>query len=78
MVLWRRTKLVVQHPGTVPYKGRGRKPYPKRVVDSKLRYAQLIKQREGYKVVKTSTRIILGDELEILDMFDASSFSSGV
>ena len=62
----------------VPYKGRGRKPHPKRVVDPKLKYAQLIKHREGGKVIKTSTRIVLGDELEILEILDASSCSSTI
>ena len=62
----------------VPYKVRGRKPHPKRVVDPKLKYAQLIKHREGGKLVKTSTRIVLGDELEILGILDASSCSSTI
>jgi hypothetical protein len=56
----------------VPYKGRGRKPHPKRVVDPNLKYVQLVKHREGGKVVKTSTRIVLGDELAILDLLDAT------
>jgi hypothetical protein len=62
----------------VAYKGRGRKPHPKRVVDPKLKYAQLIKQREGGKVVHISTRIVLGDELEILDILETSSCSSTI
>lgn len=62
----------------VPYKGRGRRPHPKRVVDPKLKYVQLMKHREGGKVVKTSTRIVLGDELEILALLEASSCSSTI
>ena len=62
----------------VPYKGRGRKPHPKRVVDPKLKYAQLIKHREAGKVVNISTRIMLGDELEIVEILDASMCSSAI
>jgi IS1 family transposase len=55
-----------------PYKGRGRKPLSKFVPDPKLKYAQVVKERENGTVVKVSTRIVLGDELEILDILDRS------
>lgn len=51
----------------VPYKGRGRRPLPKQVVDPKLRYAQVHKKRDSKgKIEEISTRIVLGDEREIL------------
>jgi hypothetical protein len=55
-----------------PYKGRGRKPSPKFIPDPELKYAQLVKERENGTVVRVSSRIILGDELEILDILDRS------
>jgi hypothetical protein len=51
----------------VPYKGRGRRPHPIQVVDPKLRYAQVHKKRDSKgKIEEISTRIVLGDETEIL------------
>jgi IS1 family transposase len=51
----------------VPYKGRGRRPLPKQVVDPNLRYAQVHKKRDSKgKIEEVSTRIVLGDEREIL------------
>ena len=55
-----------------PYKGRGRKPLPKLIPDPKLKYAQVVKERENGTVVKISTRIVLGNELEILEILDKS------
>lgn len=54
------------------YAGRGRKPLSKQVADPELKYAQVVKQRENGKVVHISTRIVLGDELEILALLDQS------
>jgi hypothetical protein len=56
----------------VPYKGRGRRPLPRIVPDSTLKYAQVVKERQNGKVVSVSTRIISGDEQEILDIIDKS------
>jgi hypothetical protein len=56
----------------VPYKGRGRKPLPRKVVDPDLKYAQVVKERENGKVVSISTRIVLGDELEVLEILERS------
>ncbi len=56
----------------VPYKGRGRRPLPKKVIDPDLKYAQVVKERQNGKVVNISTRIVLGDELQILDILDNS------
>jgi IS1 family transposase len=57
----------------VAYCGRGRRPGPKQVVDPALRYAQVHKQRNSKgKIESISTRIILGDEIAILnELFDA-------
>jgi hypothetical protein len=56
----------------VAYCGRGRKPLPKRVVNPSLKYAQVVKERKNGKIIQISTRIVLGDELEILDILDKS------
>lgn len=56
----------------VPYKGRGRKPLPKKVIDPDLKYAQIVKERQNGKVVSISTRIMLGNELQILEILDKS------
>ena len=54
----------------VPYKGIGRMPHPKQVADPQLKYAQVHKQRDAKgKIEKISTRIIIGDETEILNIF---------
>jgi hypothetical protein len=51
----------------VPYKGRGRRPRPRQVVDPALRYAQMHKKRDSKgKIEEVSTRIVLGDETQIL------------
>lgn len=57
----------------VPYKGRGRGPLPLRVVDPNLRYAQVHKKRDSKgRIEEISTRIVLGDEVGILNLlYDA-------
>jgi IS1 family transposase len=51
----------------MPYKGRGRKPKPLQLVDPQLRYAQVHKKRDAKgKLEEITTRIVLGDELDIL------------
>lgn len=51
----------------VPYKGRGRPALPKRVVDSRLQYAQVYKQRDRKgKLISITTRVIRGNEEDIL------------
>lgn len=62
----------------VPYSGRGRKPLPKRVVEPSLKYAQVVKERKNGKITNISTRIVLGNELEILDILDKSERSNTV
>lgn len=62
----------------VPYKGIGRKPLPIQVPDPCLKYAQVVKERKNGKVVGVTTRIVLGDELEILEIIEKSSCSKTV
>lgn len=52
----------------IPYKGRGRRPHPKQVVDPALKYAQVVKERQNGQVVNIKTKIVLGDELQILEI----------
>lgn len=53
---------------TAEYCGRGRRPQPKKVADPDLQYAQIHKERdEKGKITKISTRIVLGDEVAILN-----------
>lgn len=54
------------------YKGIGRRPLPKQIPDPDLKYAQVVKEREKGKVVNINTRIVLGDELQILEILDKS------
>lgn len=62
----------------VPYSGRGRKPLPKRIVATELKYAQVVKERKNGKITNISTRIVLGNELEILDILDKSKRSKTI
>jgi hypothetical protein len=62
----------------IPYCGRGRKPLPKRVVDPSLKYAQVVKERKNGKITNISTRIVLGNELEILDILEKSERSNTI
>jgi IS1 family transposase len=57
----------------VEYCGRGRPPGPKQAVDPALRYAQVHKKRNSKgKIESISTRIVIGDEVEILnELLDA-------
>lgn len=49
------------------YMGRGRPPLPVQVVDPMLRYAQVHKKRDSKgRIEEISTRIVLGDEVQIL------------
>lgn len=58
----------------VEYKGRGRKPNPILVPDEELGYVQVHKQRdEKGKIINISTRIVIGDEIKILTMFENAS-----
>ena len=60
------------------YKGKGRKPLPKLVADPQLKYAQVVKERENGTIINISTRIVLGDEIEILKILEKSNRSNTV
>jgi hypothetical protein len=54
----------------IPYFGRGRPAHPKQVVDPELCYVQVHKKRDSKgKIEDISTRIVLGDETKILNIF---------
>jgi hypothetical protein len=72
---WFYGEVLTQVYGTleeVPYKGIGRKPLPKQVPDPDLKYAQIVKERQNGKVVSIKRRIVLGDELKILEILEES------
>jgi IS1 family transposase len=60
------------------YKGRGRKPLPKWVADPRLKYAQVVKERKNGTIINISTRIVLGDEIEILKILENSERSKTI
>jgi hypothetical protein len=78
---WFYEEVLTQVYGTsepVAYQGRGRRPHPIQVADPALKYAQVIKERKNGKVVNVRTRIVLGDELEILDIIEKSKCSKTI
>jgi IS1 family transposase len=56
------------HEEAVPYSGRGRPRKPIRVVDNNLRYAQVIKHKEGGRLIEVEKRVIWGTEEEIINI----------
>ena len=54
------------HEEPVPYSGRGRPQKPIRVIDDNLKYAQVIKHKEGGRLIAIEKRVIWGTEEEIL------------
>jgi IS1 family transposase len=63
----------------IPYKGRGCKPHPRQVVDPGLRYAQVHKKRDSKgKIEEITTRIVLGDEREILLLLEDAKRSKTI
>jgi len=62
-----------------PYKGRGRPPLPKRIVDKELKYAQVYKRRNDKgKLIDITTRILIGNEREIMEVIRASGRSKTI
>ena len=57
---------------SVPYSGRGRPPHPIQIVDNTLKYAQVVKHKTNGRLTEIETRIILGDEQEILSIIQAA------
>ena len=59
--------------GQVPtYSGRGRPPTLKRPVPG-WKYLQVVKQRQNGYVVRTSRRVVYGDEEKVLELLGAST-----
>lgn len=59
--------------GQVPtYSGRGRPPTIKRPVPG-WKYLQVVKQRQNGYVVRTSRRVVYGDEEEVLELLGGST-----
>ena len=56
------------HEEPVPYSGRGRPKKPIRVVDAKLKYAQVIKRKQRGRLVGIEKRVIRGTEEEIVEI----------
>lgn len=55
----------------VPYNGRGRPSKPIKLIDKDLCYVQVHKQRDAKgKIEKVSTRIVLGHETRVLEIFE--------
>ena len=52
-----------------PYSGRGRPPTIKRALPG-WSYLQVIKQRKNGYVVRTSRRVVYGDEKEVLEFLE--------
>jgi hypothetical protein len=59
---------VIEQP---PYKGRGRKPFPRLVPPSDLRYAQVCKKRKKGRVVEVVQRVVFGDPEEVMSLLGA-------
>jgi IS1 family transposase/transposase-like protein len=57
---------------------RGPKPKPKLVPPSRLVYAQVVKEREGGKVVKVTKKLIFGTEARLQERLTASTLSRTV
>jgi len=65
---------VYSHYEQVPYCGRGRPRNPVRIVAEELKYAQVFKKRDSKgRLECIETRIIKGEEQEILDIIKATS-----
>ncbi len=54
------------HEEAVPYSGRGRPRKPIRIVDEKLKYAQVIKHKERGRLVDIEKRVLRGTEADII------------
>ena len=63
----------------MPYSGTGRPPLPLRIVDEQLKYAQVYKQRDSRgKLISVNTRVIKGEEAEILAIIRKSGRSKTI
>lgn len=67
------------HYEPAPYGGIGRRPGPVRVVDGRLKYAQVYKERDGKgKLKSVTTRIVIGKEEEIMAIIRKSGRSKNI
>jgi len=57
------------------YKGRGRPPNPKKVPRPDLKYAQVVKHREGDEVTGVKKRVVFGNEEEVLNALESAGNS---
>ena len=53
------------HEEPVPYAGRGHPRKPIRVIDENLKYAQVIKHKEGGRLIEIEKRVIWGTEKKL-------------
>src|SRR5688500_13323385 len=56
------------HEEAVPYSGRGRPRKPIRIRDENLKYAQVIKHKEGGRLIEIEKRVVWETEEEIIDI----------
>jgi IS1 family transposase len=56
------------HEEAVPYSGGGRPRKPIRIRDENLKYAQVIKHKEGGRLIEIEKRVVWGTEEEITDI----------
>lgn len=56
------------HEEPVPYRGRGRPRKPLRIIDDNLKYAQVVKHKEGSHLIEIEKCVIWGTEEEILEI----------
>ena len=62
------------HYEEAPYKGRGRRPHPVRIVDEGLRYAQVYKKRDGKgNIEDIQVRYVRGSEEEVIGIIQSTS-----
>lgn len=59
---------VIEQP---PYKGQGRKPFPRLVPPCDLRYAQVCKKRKKSRVVEVVQRVVFGDPEAVMHLLGA-------
>jgi len=59
---------VIEQP---PYKGQGRKPFPRLVPPCDLRYAQVCKKRKKGRVVEVVQRVVFGDPEAVMHLLGA-------
>ncbi|MCZ7569021.1 MAG: IS1 family transposase [Ardenticatenaceae bacterium] len=66
-------EIIIQIPGK-----RGRKPKPKLLPPADLHYAQVVKRRQGGRVVEMTTQVIFGSEAAIQARLAASEVSETI